>query len=248
MKITQSGKVKAFIALLTLVTSTLASATSVAIVGGDQWYTSNLANNLTAKGNTVTVITSYTGASLAGYDAVVQDGNAFADFGALSSYANAGGRVIEVPWAWNNYSPSSELSIFSQGGSAQFGISFPGVSVLDSSSYLLNGVSFPDAGSVTIGRTAGNSFVSGVTQVASWLDGTAFIGARSLGAGQVIGINMHVITSDSNPYVIDQAWATQLFVNAVGGTANNVPEPESIVLLGLGLAALMLVRRRQSQV
>ena len=74
----------------------------------------------------------------------------------------------------------------------------------------------------------------------------------SVGTGQVIAINLHVITSDSNPEVAQQAWVTQLFINAVGAAA---PPPAvvptltewAMILLAMLLAggvAVHLSRRR----
>ncbi|MEE2970153.1 MAG: PEP-CTERM sorting domain-containing protein [Pseudomonadota bacterium] len=111
----------------------------------------------------------------------------------------------------------------------------------------MNGVAIPAAaGGFNIGRTAGNIFATGVTQIANWSDGTVFIGKTNLGAGDIIGINMHVITSDTAFQVIDQAWATQLFVNAV--MPMTVPEPATLAIVGIGLAGLGLMRRRKRAV
>jgi hypothetical protein len=56
---------------------------------------------------------------------------------------------------------------------------------------------------------------------------------------------MHVITSDCAYQIIDQPWATQLFVNAASPSA--VPEPSSLALLGVGVIGLIgWVRRRRT--
>lgn len=180
------------------------------------------------------------------FNAVIQYGNDFLDQTALATYATGGGRVIETPWFWSNNSPIASLDIFSHGGGESYSEAYPGVSVLAPGDPLLTGVSFPPGtGGFNVGRTTGNTFSAGVTQIANWLDGTAFIGRKSLGAGMVIGIDLHVITSDSSYQVINQPWATQLFVNAVGG----VPEPGSLVLLvcgGLGMLSLSRCGRNRA--
>ena len=222
-----------------LLTCLPARASSVAIVQGS-FYTSNLKNNLVAAGQTVTEISTYTAASLASYDSVIVYGNDYADMTALTSYAQGGGTVIETPWFWLNNSPPTDLQVFSNGGGTDFSTSYPGVSVLLPLDPLLQGVTIPaGSGGFNIGRTSGNTFASGVTAVANWLDGTAFIGHKALGSGQVIGINMHVITSDTAYQVIDQSWATRLFVNASQGQAPVVAPLPSTATVGMVLLGLM---------
>jgi len=221
--------------------SAVANAGSIGIITGS-FYTANLKNDLTAAGQSVTEISApYTAGSLAGFNAVIVYGNMFAnDQSALDAYVNAGGTLIETPWFWSNYSPTAAEDIFSHGGGSDYTVSYPGVTVLAAGDPLLAGVSFPaGAGGFNIGRTSGNTFLAGVTQVANWADGTAMIGSKSQGAGRVVGINLHVITSDTAFDVIDQPWATQLFVNAANGGAAAVPEPSTVLFTATGVLALL---------
>lgn len=56
----------------------------------------------------------------------------------------------------------------------------------------------------------------------------------SVGKGRVIALNLHMITSDSNP--LNAPWNDQNIYNAVNASvAQNVPEPMSLGLVGLGL-------------
>ena len=80
-----------------------ALAGNVAIVQGS-FYTPNLYTSLVAAGETVTEISSYTAASLAGFDAVIHYGNSFTDTTALDTYVNGGGRLILTPRSGLNYS------------------------------------------------------------------------------------------------------------------------------------------------
>ena len=86
-----------------------------------------------------------------------------------------------------------------------------------------------------------------MNQVAQWADnGTAMIGHKSLGLGNIIAINMQVITSDTAFEVINQPWATQLFVNAVEFQQQQaVPEPITATLGLMGLGVLGMVTRRR---
>lgn len=235
--------------VLTGAISTANAALNVAIVKGS-WYTPDLNQNLTGAGVNVTEITTYTAASLASFDSVIVYGNAFTDMTALTTYVQNGGTLVETPWFWFNYSPPSQLQVLTNGGGTVYSQSYPGINVLDAGNPLLAGVTFPGGtGGFNIGRTTGNSFTAGATQIAAWGDGTAMIGVKDLGLGKVVAINMHVITSDTAYQVIDQPWATQLFVNAVGANqVQAVPEPSTLIIFGLGglgLAAGAARRRRK---
>src|SRR3954452_15736208 len=132
MKTTNGQKL---LAILTLTLGVVGSGkaavgASVAIVKGD-FYTANLKNALIAAGHTVTEISTYTAATLASFNAVIQYGNDFLDQAALSTYATGGGRMIDTPWFWNNNSPIAALDIFSHGGSSDFSLIYPGVTVLN---------------------------------------------------------------------------------------------------------------------
>ena len=104
----------------------------------------------------------------------------------------------------------------------------------------------PGAGTVDVGYIGSIGFFAGATQVANYNDGTAFLGHKNVGAGEVFGINLHLITSDTAFQVADTPWATQIVVNAIGGTGAAVPEPASWALMigGFGMAGAALRRRR----
>ena len=226
-----------------------AMAANVAIVQGS-FYTPDLKNQLVAKGHTVTEITTYTAATLAGYDAVVQYGNDYVDQTALTTYVTGGGRLVWTPWAGLNFSVQPQLQIFDNGGGTVYSQANPGMTVLAPGNPLLAGVSFPAAGSPNIGRITGIDFVAGVTQVADWSDGVGLLGYRTLGAGSIVGLNLHVITSDTAYQVVDTPWGSQLMSNIVGGKVAAVPEPASwaMMIAGFGLAGAAMRRRQRVKV
>ena len=230
--------------------TTAANAANIAIVTGS-FYTPNLKNDLIAAGQTVTVISSYTAASLSGYDAVIEYGNDFVDQTALTTFANAGGNVIFTPWGGVNFSFTPALQVRTNGGGTIFSQSSIGMTVLAAGDPLLAGVTFPGAGTVNVGRISGTTFVAGTTQVANWSNGDALAGYKAVGLGHAIDINLHVITSDTAYQVIDQPWATKLFVNAANlGVNSPVPEPASwaLMLVGFGLAGVAMRRSRATKV
>jgi hypothetical protein len=219
-----------------------AQAANIGITS-NSWYTSTLADNLIAQGNTVTVVNSYNAASLSSFDAFIQDGNGYFDNAALDSFVFNGGKLVELPWSLGqNYSYSGQLDLINHPTNITYGEANPGITVLDGSSYLLNGVTLPAAGTYTIGREIGTSFTGNGTQVLNWDDGSAMLASNSYGAGKVVAFNLHLVTSDSNP--LNAPWSNQIVYNAVGA----VPEPETyaMVLAGLGLIGVVARRRKQN--
>jgi hypothetical protein len=207
------------------------------------WYTPTLANNLIAQGHTVSVVNSYTAASLSSFDAFIQDGNGHFDNAALDSFVFQGGTLIQLPWSLGqNYSYSGALNLIGNPTNITYGSPNPGVTVLNSS-YLLNGVTLPAANAHTIGYEIGTSFTGTGNSILQWNDGSAMLADNSYGAGKVVAFNLHMITSDSNP--LNAAWSNQIVYNAIG-TVGPIPEPETyaMMLAGLGMLGFMARRRK----
>lgn len=222
----------------------LSAPTQAADVGmGWSWfYTPTLADTLTARGDNVSVLTSYDYDTLSAYDVFILDGTARANAADLDQFVYNGGTLILQPLSMTYAGIAPGLSVVGEYHHSVLGETQPAITALAADDWLLRGVTLPADGMATVGREVGTHFGDGATQVLEWEDGTALLGYRQYGAGTVIAFNVNLVTRDANP--LDAAWSNQVVFNAIDAAVSPVPEPATYAMLGAGLLALGAARRR----
>ncbi|WBS04393.1 PEP-CTERM sorting domain-containing protein [Pseudoduganella sp. SL102] len=228
-----------------LLSATLALPTQAANVamGWSWYYTPTLADNLTARGDQVSVLQDYDAATLSAFDVFILDGTTRANAAELDAFVYQGGTLILQPLSMRYAGITPGLSVAGGYHHMAHAESQPGIEVLADYDWLLKGVTLPAAGSATVGREIGTAFAEGATQVLEWEDGAALLGYRQYGAGTVIGFNVNLVTGDASP--LDAEWSNRIVYNAIDAAAvSAVPEPATHVMLGAGLLALAAWRRR----
>lgn len=228
-------------AALLLALSAPGQAANVAM-GGSWFYTSTLADNLTARGDRVSLLNGYDAQQLSAFDVFILDGTANAIAAELDAFVFQGGTLILQPMSMRYAGITPALSVTGNYHHMVHAEAQPDITALAPQDWLLAGVDLPETSGATIGREYGTQFADGATKVLEWEDGAALLGYRQYGAGTVIAFNVNLVTSDASP--LDADWSNRIVFNAVDAAAiSPVPEPATYAMLGAGLLALAARRR-----
>jgi hypothetical protein len=245
--IARTGAAAIVLAAWGVACSTDADAAAIAYVNSGGFTI----NYVAGAGHTVTYLNNpvgLTAAALGSFDAVIATSNStFLDpsgvGNALQGYADAGGRVVVTQFSFDpNWGLAGGITAAGylpftagpEGDSYQSGglgtIHLPGHPLLDGA--LLATTTFQHNAGVD----------PGATLVASWASGRPAVGYNEIsGGGIVIGLNLFPADGFVSP------GGERLVLNALGfggGWAVSTPEPGTMALFGLGLAALLTARGR----
>lgn len=224
-----------------LATSAPAQAASVGL-GWSPYYTPTLADNLTARGDSVSVVRDYDAHTLSAFDVFILDGQTRANAQDLDAFVHGGGTLILQPLSMAYAGIAPAMSVVGEYHHADAGQALPAITALAPNDWLLQGVTLPAAGEGTIAREFGTQFAEGAIKVLEWEDGDALLGYRQYGAGTVIAFNVNLVMQTADP--LDAAWSNRIVYNAIDAAVSPVPEPATYAMLGTGLLALFLRRHR----
>lgn len=224
---------------------------------GNPWgvTSTNLGSNETAMNTAFGVgnWTKYQGFSMAGFGADTKflylDGsdaqaNQFSSFlaanqAALTTYVTNGGTIIL------NSAPNQGGS-FAMGFGATLNYNFGAGTVFATADGIATGI-FQDIGTTFTGTSFSHSHVTGGAGYVSLLNdgsGRSAFGVKRVGEGMV-GFGGMTLPYFHSPAANGRQLLANMFTY-VAGEAHEVPEPGSVLLIGLGLAGVAFARRRKA--
>lgn len=263
--------IRAVIACICLLAATPAASGDVLLIAADFTpWTADVQQTLldNGAGGVVDIFDARTGtptlATLQAYDSVLVYSNyQFANRNtlgnALADYVDAGGGVVEAPFASNNSNfglggrwAAQDYSVWDQGSVLSGGNHSLGT-VYDPSHRLLQGVGSFSGGSGSWRSNVG-PLTTGSQLIADWSDGVSFAAFNLSRPGAVVGLNFFPPSSDARADFWDaNSDGGRLLVNALNFAAspNSVPEAGgwlAITAFSLAGGAARLLRRRKAGV
>ena len=206
----------ATLALAALAAPPPARALEVGVLYGSTWWTDDLVTLLDGQPDIdVTVFSTCDAATLTQFDVIWIWGNCECyDESEFDAYVTGGGGLVANAWAMGNYGADQAYFPFYSSSVTKHHSGTLEAVVVDPTDPLLDGVTFSPGDPAGYEDYDGPVVRTGAVVPATRNDGDPLVARWGYGAGRVVYLDMHHITSDCD-LAIDQTWGQQLALNAV---------------------------------